>query len=87
MDNIWSIVRILCLIVNRYNPLVWVAAKYSVLDSELFCDFYCIRNLNGEERVSYGEALLSTVILLPRSDNLFYGATMMESGKHFSILI
>lgn len=83
LDHIWGIIRILCLIVNWYNPLAYIAAGYSVLDSELFCDDDCIRNLCGEERVCYGEALLNSIIPLPGGANLFYCATMMGSGKHF----
>lgn len=83
LDHIWGVIRIICLILNWYNPLVWIAAKYSVLDSELFCDADCIRNFSDEERVSYGEALLKAVIQFPGNGNLLYGATMMGSGKHF----
>lgn len=83
LDHIWGVIRMICLILNWYNPFVWIAAKYSVLDGELFCDADCIRNFNDEERVSYGEALLKAAIQFSGNGNLFYGATMMGSGKYF----
>lgn len=44
-DHIWAFARMLCLILNWYNPLVWIAARLSVRDGELACDAGCIKRL------------------------------------------
>lgn len=82
-DHIWSFVRILCLITNWYNPLVWIAAKLSMRDGELACDAGCVRRLGEEKRCAYGEALLAMIKPVKGREDLFKNATMMTSGKKF----
>lgn len=82
-DHIWAFVRILCLIINWYNPLVWIAAKLSVRDGELACDAGCIRRLGEEKRCAYGEALLAVLEQSRETERVLRAATMMTSGKKF----
>lgn len=82
-DHIWSFVRILCLITNWYNPLVWIAAKLSMRDGELVCDAGCMHRLGEEKRCAYGEALLAMIKPVKGREELFKHATMMTSGKKF----
>ena len=58
-DHIWSVLRILCLIIWWWNPLVWLAAAVSREDSELACDERVLLRLGWEKRFSYAEALLA----------------------------
>ena len=58
-DHIWSAVRMLCLCIHWYNPLVWAAVGMSRQDGELACDEGVLRQLGEENRKCYGEALLA----------------------------
>ena len=82
-DHVWGFVRIICLITNWYNPLVWISAKLSIKDAELSCDTGCIRRLGEEHRNAYGEALIAMIRQTRAKESLFQYATMMTSGKKF----
>mgnify|MGYP002090423772 CR=1 FL=1 len=58
-DNWWALVRMLCVCIYWFNPLVWVAAHFHKEDCELFCDEAVIRNCSASERQKYGEVLLN----------------------------
>lgn len=57
-DHWWALVRILCLCLHWFNPLVWLAARLSRLDGELSCDEKTLRRLGEQVRVAYGKTLL-----------------------------
>lgn len=57
-DHWWALVRIVCLCVHWFNPLVWVAACLSRQDGEMACDEKTVRMLGDKVRVDYGKALL-----------------------------
>ena len=57
-DHIWSVLRVLCLIIHWYNPLVWWAAALSREDAELACDEATILRLGEKERAAYGRTLI-----------------------------
>lgn len=57
-DNLWVVVRAVCLCLHWYNPLVWTAAALSEQDGELACDERTLEILGQEERIRYGRALL-----------------------------
>ncbi len=82
-DPIWALVRALCLIINWYNPLVWLAARISQQDGELACDAGCVHRLGEEKRWAYGEALLAMVRVSGEKGKILETATMMTSGKKF----
>lgn len=82
-DPVWSLVRMLCLITAWYNPLVWIAAGLSVRDGELACDRGCVKRLDREKRIAYGEALLSMVDSAGERSGLLLNATMMTAGGKF----
>lgn len=79
-DNIWAILRSVCLAVHWYNPLVWVAAVLSRNDSELACDESTIRRLGENERVEYGRTLIR-LTCEKRPALLNTATTMTGSGK------
>ena len=58
-DNWWALVRMLCVCIYWFNPLVWVAAHFHKEDCELFCDEAVVRNCSASERQKYGEVLLN----------------------------
>lgn len=57
-DNLWVLVRAICICLHWYNPLVWLAAALSEQDSELACDERAMELLGDGERIRYGRALL-----------------------------
>jgi len=59
LDHIWAWLRGICLALHWYNPLVWLAARLSKQDGELSCDAMVIACLASEERIGYGETLIS----------------------------
>ena len=80
-DQIWSAVRMLCVVLYWYNPLAWIAAVMSKNDCELSCDELSVRNLGEENRLGYGEVLLNFVSPKPTAKNLALAATTMTAGK------
>lgn len=82
-DHIWALVRILCLVTNWFNPLVWLAARLSVEDGELACDAGCLKRIGEEKRTAYGEALLAMISSAREKEALFTYAARMTSGKRF----
>ncbi len=60
-DHIWSLIRMLALIVHWWNPLVWAAAFVSKQDAELACDHAIASQLNDSRRIEYARILLDTV--------------------------
>lgn len=57
-DHIWSVFRIVVLILHWYNPLVWWAAELSRRDGELFADSDTIADMNNEHVYEYGKTLI-----------------------------
>ena len=58
-DNWGALVRMLCVCIYWFNPLVWLAAHFHKEDCELFCDAAVVRNCSASERQKYGEVLLN----------------------------
>ena len=57
-DNFWLLVRTVCVTVQWFNPLVWIAYFKMREDCELACDYRVLSNLKKEEKGIYGKALL-----------------------------
>ena len=79
-DYIWSVLRVVCLAMHWYNPLVWCAAILSRNDAELACDEATIRRLGETERTAYGRTLIG-LTCEKRSAILITATTMTGSGK------
>lgn len=60
-DNLWALVRNLCLALNWYNPFVWLANDYVKRDCELACDEAALSFLDEEEKTQYGYTLLAMI--------------------------
>ena len=80
-DEWWGVVRNLCCIVHWFNPLVWVAARFSRVDCELACDDRVTKPMTDEERIVYANTLVVAAAKrnAPRMSVLATGMTM--TGK------
>lgn len=59
LDFLWSALRTVTIVMNWYNPFVWVASAYMKRDCELACDEAVVHALNESERKEYGYVLVS----------------------------
>lgn len=80
-DNLWAALRAVAVILHWYNPVVWYAAFVSEKDCELACDESVIKTLGEENRISYGETLLSMICQSRRIGNVMCTATTMVGTK------
>ncbi len=60
-DAFWVVLRYLILGVFFYNPMIWLAFKYSGYDCELACDEAVAEKLQETDRKKYGGCLLRAV--------------------------
>ena len=81
LDHIWAVVRSLCLVLYWFHPLVWVAARLSMEDSELACDEGTLARLGEGQREAYGRTLIEMTIERTQNHRLLYCATDMVNGK------
>lgn len=79
-DNFWAFLRVACLALHWYNPLVWWAAFLSRNDSELACDEATIKRIGENERVGYGRTLIAMTCRKPTA-LLITATTMTGSGS------
>lgn len=81
-DSFWSLLRSILVTIYWFHPLVWVAAVLSKRDCELACDEAALLMLGEEERIPYGETLLSIITRKGKlSDFACTATTMTGSGK------
>ena len=80
-DQLWSILRSICLVIHWYNPLVWWAAVLCRRDCELACDAAALRRLGEAERIDYGQTLLGMISRSRNPAALLHTATTMTAGK------
>ena len=81
LDPLWAWVRGLCLCLYWFHPLVWWAAILSRQDCELACDEGALSRLGEQERIPYGDTLLSMISHASRPQELFRTATTMAASK------
>lgn len=79
-DNFWALLRCVCLCLHWFNPLVWLAAALSRRDCELACDESTLRSLGDDQRLSYGQTLLSIVSAASGNGALAHTATSMQDS-------
>ncbi|MFW5648717.1 MAG: M56 family metallopeptidase, partial [Candidatus Alkaliphilus sp. MAG34] len=73
--------RCVCLVLHWYNPLVWMAAFYSMKDAELSCDEATIRLIGEDKRMEYGRTIIGLTCTKDRMDKLLMTATTMTGSK------
>lgn len=81
LDPLWSLLRSVCLVVYWFDPLVWWAALASRADCELACDEGALRRLGEEQRIPYGQTLLSLIPVAKAPEDPLLSATTMTAGK------
>lgn len=57
-DHVWTVIRCICVIVYWFNPLVWIAAKVSMKDSEEACDAGTWKLIGEQNNLAYGQTLV-----------------------------
>ncbi len=80
-DHIWSILRIICLLIHWYNPLVWCAASLSKRDGELACDEGTLKRMGEQKRYEYGKVLIDLAKSSPSPKHYNIFTSSMNSGK------
>ncbi len=61
-DHWWKPLGFLLLTIHWFNPVLWLAYWLLCRDIELACDEKVIRQLNGDARADYSQALLSCAV-------------------------
>lgn len=79
-DPVWSMVRMVCVCLYWYHPLVWLAAYLSGQDCELACDEAVVKSMDGQERKRYGELLLKFVPVKAFPADCFSMTTAMSGN-------
>ncbi|MDL2273753.1 M56 family metallopeptidase [Oscillospiraceae bacterium OttesenSCG-928-G22] len=82
LDHVWAFLRIVCLSMYWFNPLVWVAACLSRIDCEQACDEAVVRQVGEDNRSQYGRAIVSMISSKPSPDMIICTATTMAAGKN-----
>ncbi len=82
LDPLWAGVRGLCLCLYWFHPLVWWAAILSRQDCELACDEGALQTLGEQERIPYGDTLLSMISHASHPQRLLRTATTMAASKN-----
>lgn len=80
-DHIWSFVRVLCLCIYWFHPLVWMAVVLSRRDSELACDERTLRRIGTGNRMEYARTLIEMMTEPSKPLDIFCCATTMTNGK------
>lgn len=80
LDHLWTLLRGVCLAVYWFDPLVWAASAAVKTDCELACDEGTLARLEEEDRIPYGQTLLS-LIPVQRTVSPMLAATTMAAGK------
>ena len=79
-DHIWAAVRVLCLALYWFDPLVWLAAYLSRQDSELACDSSVVKSVGEAYRIEYGRTLVDMINVRFSPADALMTSTTMSSG-------
>lgn len=77
LDVLWSLLAVLILCVNWFNPILWVCFFLFKRDIEVYCDERTLRY--AEDKQSYAMLLLKTAT--SRKERFVLGTTSLQSGK------
>ena len=77
MDVLWSLLSVLILCMNWFNPVMWVCFFLFKRDIEVYCDERTLRY--AEDKQSYAMLLLKTATT--RKERFVLGTTSLQSGK------
>ncbi len=77
MDVLWSLLAVLMLCINWFNPIIWISFFMFKRDLEVYCDERTLRY--AEDKQSYAMLLLKTATA--RKERFVLGTTSLQSGK------
>lgn len=77
-DNLVKAVMLAAILLNWYNPLVWLMAKCLASDLEAACDAAVLNRWGGEERKEYACSLLAMAVSASRSSLLYSAFSKTE---------
>lgn len=80
-DALWVLLRYMILAIYFYNPIVWLAFKYSGYDCELACDEAVMSKLQEMEIKNYGGCLLNIIEKNKGMQARVLLSTNLKSGK------
>ena len=81
LDPLWALLRCVCLTIYWFDPLVWVAAACAKTDCELACDEGALARLGEDQRIPYGQTILSLIPVGKGPGNPFLTASTMAARK------
>lgn len=79
-DNLWSLLRCVCVILHWYNPLVWLAAILSKADAEFACDESTVKLFSSENKNEYGRTIID-LSAKEQHKGLFFAPAAALYGK------
>ena len=74
-DHLWQLLVYLLLMLNWYNPLIWLAYKKFIDDMELACDERVIKKMDISARKNYSKILLNCTVnqTFTLGEQLYFG--------------
>ena len=74
-DQLWKLLSYLIVLINWYNPLIWIAYKKFADDLEIACDERVTHSMSISERKHYANTLLNYTVnkTLVLGDQLYFG--------------
>lgn len=86
-DNWIKAVMLIALVLNWYNPLVWLMSKCLASDLEAACDAGVLESCDEEGRKSYAYSLLAMAITGGRSTLLYSAFSRTEVEKRVKSIV
>lgn len=86
-DNWIKAVMLIALVLNWYNPLVWIMSKCLASDLEAACDAGVLENCDEDGRKSYAYSLLAMAITGGRSTLLYSAFSRTEVEKRVNRIV
>lgn len=86
-DHIWKLISYLLLIINWYNPLIWIAYKIFSNDIEIACDERVVKKISKSDRKDYAKVLLKNTVnkTLVLGDQLYFGRENIKERVKYII--
>lgn len=80
-DDLWNLLRGLCVVLYWFHPLVWIAAFVSKTDSEYACDERTMQNMTEKEKRFYGKTLLELTTMESYTQKKGFASYGIGGGK------
>lgn len=77
-DNLWLLIGTICIVVQWFNPFVWIAYFDMQEDCELACDYRVLSSLGKNDKNNYAETLLR---ILESSQRMVYGISSIGAKR------